>query len=330
MRLSALALLLMSCVDKESEDTGPAADVCATVLLSADPTANSTAAPLTAVPSVNLSVSDASANLLLTTAEGTRVEGLFSMDGRILTFTPAAPLETATDYTAVATWCGGTASGVIPFTTTAGDLVGNTYRVPLGTMTYLGSNELVIGLIFPEPRDLLLKVTAQSTSLLDLRVAPTTTTLGMQDECLESHDWIGANFNADPRFVTVPQDYSPSTNERTVPFSAMSIDATVMPGGVGLEKLRVTGEVDMRDAAPLLADVLGTADAIELCGLLASFGVTCMTCVSDGWDVCIPVYSEETFAVLEADTTVDCVRSEFCHPDCATSTCEDPSDGVCD
>jgi hypothetical protein len=330
MRISALALLLMSCVDKESEDTGPAADVCATVLLSADPAVNSTAAPLTVMPSVNLSVSDPSANLLLTTAEGTRVEGLFSLDGRILTFTPAAPLETATDYTAVATWCGGTASGVIPFTTTAGDLVGNTYRVPLGTMTYLGSNELVIGLIFPEPRDLLLKVTAQSTSLLDLRVAPTTTTLGMQDACLESHDWIGADFTADPRFVTVPHDYSPGTSEVNVPLSSMVIDATVMPGGVGLHKLRVTGDVDVREAATFFADVLGTGDPNALCGQLAGFGVSCQACVSDGSEYCIPLSSEEGSAVLEADTTVDCVRSEFCHPDCATSTCEDPSDGVCD
>ena len=330
MRRSALVLLLLSCVDKETEDTGPAAESCPTTLLGADPAANSNAAPLAAKPSVTLSASDSSANLLLTTAEGAMVEGLFAQDGDTLTFTPTAPLAVATAYTAVATWCEGAARAVIPFTTTAGDLVGNTYRIPLPTITADGGGSLFTILLFTEPKDLLLQVTAQTSRQLDLVIAPTTTTLGIQDECLASQELKGADFTADPHFVTLPQDYSLSSSETNVPFSSMVIDATVMPGGGGLHKLRISGDLDARLAAPFLAVTLGTSDPNELCGLLAGFGASCQACVSDGLDFCIPLRTEEASAVPEADTTVDCVRLESCHPRCPTNTCDDPSVGLCD
>ena len=55
----------------------------------------------------------------------------------------------------------------------------------------------------------------------------------------------------------------------------------------------------------MLEGVLGTNDPDQICALLASFGVSCGSCQSDGESYCMPVRMEDV-AANELDDTLEC------------------------
>lgn len=330
MQRTGLALLLLCCTDKETEGASAGDGTsCTSSLVGTDPAADATAVPLTARPSATLSALDPSATLSLFDADGTPEDGASVADGDTLTFTPAAPLAPATAYLATVTACEGTQIGSAAFTTTAGDRLGQAYRIPLD-LTNKGADTLLYSMLLSRTVDLLLKVTAQSADQLDLTAAVTYEATWPQNMCLPTMDIRGADFTSDPRVVTAPQDFNLGPSDGGPILRSMQIDATFTPDGAGLRSVRVTGDYDVRDYLPQWGELLGASDPALICNHLVGFGFYCDPCASDGEPFCIQMWTKGDTGTLESDAAVTCVSEELCHPDCATSTCDDPSAGLCD
>jgi hypothetical protein len=330
--------LAVACNGDKATDTSDdvTGNSCSITVSSASPSdGTADVDPGTAV-SFTLSGSDADANITLVDAAGSAVDGSVSVSGPTVTFTPAGPLAAATAHTATVSFCKDTdepGTGTTSFTTVAGDptgdLTGNTYNVNISGANWAspaGVGSLIAGAI---TADLLVGVISQSDTELGLIGGVTTDIGGPQDYCAPSIDFPVADFSSNPSFVAGPSDVVFQVSGYTVPITSLLVSGTFATDGSVFTNGQVAGQIDVRDIADLLGSIAGTDDPVAICGLLAGFGATCVTCATDSEPLCIDVLVTDITASLVSGTTVECVDESNCHPMCEANTCGDPTAGEC-
>lgn len=217
------------------------------------------------------------------------VPGQSRIEEDVVTFTPDAPLSPSTEYTARFTYCEGQRELSLRFTTSSTgaavdsqSLVGQTWQV-----------DLLSGRIVEPPGvgsllesylefDLLLQAVQADANTLGLRMA-SGDDQGTQEPCAGTVDLV-TDFSANPAFSYGPQDTRMPFGANTVTLEDFTLSGALTPDSSGMQGLRIGGRADTRPLVDLVEEG-GPDDAI--CSLMAGFGVTCVTCSSDGGPYCI-------------------------------------------
>ena len=276
----------------------------------------------------SLSEADSSASISVADASGAAVSGSSSLndDGDYVTFTPDAPMSPSSSYTATITSCDGGQSADISFTTSAlgtamsADPTGKTYVVDLASGRFVkpaGVGDLIGGLL---ENSILIGVVSADTELT-IRGAISEDTSTAQDTCNPTlDDFPSADFSNSPYFVIPEGDVTIAVAGVSVQINSMSISGTFSEDASYFGGGTVSGEIDARDLGPLLKGQVDDTSPDYLCSLLAGFGVSCITCASDGEPYCATLQVVDLIAD-EQDGEIVPVESENCHETCADS-CE--------
>jgi hypothetical protein len=287
------------------------------------------AGPFTAT----LSGDDASAEITVWTADGAAVSGTSTVSGSTVSFTPSAALAGSTAHQLKVTWCDAAEESTITFTTANSDPAavteGLSYKVDLTTANWeqpAGLGTIIAGAI---TTDILVGVLAVDDSSLTLVGATTTELGGPQDFCAQSIAFPAADWSSNPYFSAGPSDVALVVQGVAVSIKNFNLAGTFNGDASAIGGAQLSGQIDVRDIAPLVEPLLGTSDPDEVCGALAGFGASCVTCSSDSEPYCIDVLITEINA-SQISATVECVDQDACHPSCAESTCSDPNEGVCE
>jgi hypothetical protein len=283
----------------------------------------------------------AAASVTVTGAAGD-VAGTTSVEGATLYFTPSAPLAAAAQYTATVSFCEATDEPKAPsisFSTgPLGDVVadpasleGRTYTVALSQARFVkpeGVADLLLGQL---TSDILIGVTATEGTSLKMGGALSTVIGGPQDFCNPSIDFPeAADFSDNPLFQVGPADVIIAAAGFDIPINSLMISGAFASDGSYFGGGILAGQLDARSLAPLVAELLGSDDPDEICVLLQSFSVSCNACDSDGAVYCVDVYVDSIRADEKADTVLECVDEQDCHPSCEANVCADPTAGYCD
>ena len=283
----------------------------------------------------SLSAPDASASIAVSDGGGAAVAGStrLSDDGLTVSFVPDGGLAPSTPYGASLSVCDGAVSGSIRFTTSGlgapvtVDLTGETYVVDLGTARFVqpaGVADLLLGSL---ENNILVGVISVDGSTLNMLGAVDDGAGGGQDYCSPSIPYAPAAFD-DPSFQVGPADAVLTVAGVDITLfgsrlrGAFASDGSYFGGG------RLEGQLDARDLAPLLGDLVGVTDPDAVCSLLAGFGAGCEACGSDGAGYCLAVLADQITATASGAPLV-CVDEVACHPGCSDNTCGDPALGEC-
>ena len=336
--LALLALPTFTACSGKGDDTAGTNGVgssCSLSVVSSDPADGATDVSATSV-SFTLSGDATGAQISMTDADGATVNGENAVSGDTVTFTPTPPFAGGTQYSASVWYCSDTdepQNEGISFTTVAGtpppNLTGKSYTVNIAGATWqqpAGVGSLIGGMI---TADLLVGVVNDSGGSLEL-IGATTTDIGAgQNYCSPSIPFPVADFSASPTFSAGPADVIFAVSGYTVPINGLQISGTFASDGSNFTGGQVAGQVDVRDLADIVGSLLGTTDPPTICGLLSGFGATCVTCSSDGEELCIDVLITDITATERPSESVECVDETDCHPMCTDSTCADPTVGEC-
>jgi hypothetical protein len=316
-------------------DGGDGGDGCDVTYALSNPVPDSTTHFYLDPIEVSLSDADPSVRIELSDASGAAVAGSrsFSADGRTAIFTADGGLAPSTVYTVHMSVCDGANNGEAAFTTSAlgeplvVDLTGATYAVNLAEARFLqpaGVADLLLGSL---ENNLLVGVLGTTDRSIDMMGALDAGGSGLQDSCTPSIAFPAGTF-ADPAFEVGPADVSLPLAGVPITMFGMRLSGAFAADGSFFGGGRLEGQLDARDLAPLLGDLLGVTDPDEVCALMVGFGVTCGACDSDGAAYCIEVLADQITATAQG-SALECVDEADCHPDCASSTCGDPSAGEC-
>lgn len=285
-----------------------------------------------------LSDADSTATLVVTDASGAEVAGTVSTndDGDVLYFEATGGLSSSSSYTATASLCGGELNPAINFSTSAlgtardCDLTNKSFVVDLNNARFVEPAGVADLLLSQLNNNIILGVSGYTDGgTLDIVGAISTEGTSNQDFCTESIDFSGVDFSADPTFTAGPEDSTFSVAGYDVIINQLEIsgtfadDCSYFGGGV------LAGELDARELAGLLKELLDTDDPDYICELLVGFGVNCGACTSDGEEYCLNILADSLTA-SESGTPVECVAEGDCHPSCAESTCDDTNAGICE
>jgi len=344
MMLAAFALVGCGGGDKEdsggTSGDGGAGDGgdgggCDVTFALSNPAADSTTHFYLDPVEVTLSTADATASLSIADAAGTAVAGStsFSADGLTAIFTPDAGFAPSTAYTVNISVCDGGTNSSAGFTTSAlggpvtVDLSGTTYVVNLAESRFVqpaGVADLLLGSL---ENNILVGVRSATDTSIEMIGAIDDAGSGAQDYCTPSIPFPTATFN-NPAFQVGPADTTLNVAGVSITINGLSISGAFAADGSYFGGGRLEGQLDARTLAPLLGDLLGVTDPDEVCGLLIGFGVTCGACDSDGAAYCVDVLADQITATAQGAELV-CVDESDCHPECASSTCDDTSAGEC-
>lgn len=284
-----------------------------------------------------LTEADSTATITLTDSAGAEVAGTTSVsdDGLTLYFTPDADLAPSTSYTFEISTCSGETGGSIDFATSIlgtpldCDLSGKSFRVALADARFVQPDPSVAALLFDQLEDdILVGVSSMGDTELDMLGALSNGAGAGQNYCYPSIPFPPASFS-DPAFQVGPADTTLAVAGIEVTISDLGISGAFAPDCSYFGGGRLTGQLDARVLAPLISDLLGEDDPDAICTLLTTFGVTCGPCSSDGENYCAEVEVDQITAST-AGASLSCISEEECHPSCPTSTCDDPTAGICD
>lgn len=339
LSLSLMSLAFLAACGKDKGDTSSSGDdgadgaSCTVSLSGTSPSDGASdvagAGPFTAT----LSVEDPSAEITVWTTDGTAVSGTSSVSGTTVSFAPDAALDGSTSYQLKVTWCDAADESTITFTTANSDpaavTAGLSYKVDLTTANWeqpAGLGDLIAGSI---TTDILIGVAAVDDTSLTLIGATTTDLGGPQDFCASSINFPAADWSSNPYFSAGPSDVALVVQGVAVSIKGFNLSGTFNSDASAIGGAQLSGQIDVRDIAPLVEPLLGTSDPDEICGALAGFGATCVTCGSDSEPYCIDVLITEITA-SQIPATVECVDEENCHTECSSSDCSDPAAGECE
>ena len=331
MRRLLLPLTLLSCGHNSHDQTPDACTIEVVALAPADGDAEvAVDAPIRAT----LSRPDSSATFLLEDADGQPVPGHSKAKGDTLRFLPDAPLATDTTYTATLRYCLDTPAPAVAVATfaslsTAGPAEGKSYRIDLTTATWISP---VIGSFLSSyiSSDLLFQVTRQVADRIEMMGATTISRGGPQDTCYATMPFPEGSMTAGGAFVIGPASVVLPITGANVPVTDMTIEGQLAADLTTVEFTSVTGQISTVDLGATLGPLFGTSDPAELCSLLTMFGDSCVECNDGSGHFCVDAHLSNLRGDELPEETVQCVGLDFCHPDCASSTCTDPNEGVCD
>jgi hypothetical protein len=282
-----------------------------------------------------LSEADASATITLSGPDGD-VAGSVSTsdDGTTVYFDPTDDLAPSTDYSFSVSTCDGEGGSSISFSTSEYgtpidcDLGGKAFRVDLGTARFVQPDPAVAALLFDALEDdILLGVDEMGDTDLVMLGAISEGSGGQQNYCYPSIDFPIASFD-NPAFAVGPADTTLDVAGQSITISQLGISGAFSPDCTKFGGGRLTGELDARVLGPLVGELLGEEDPDAICTLLTTFGVTCGPCSLDGEPYCAEV-EVDSITAATTGVSLSCISEEECHPSCATSTCDDPTAGIC-
>ena len=271
--------------------------------------------------SFDLSEADPSASITLASLAGSSVAGSTwtADDDHSVWFEASGPLQGATDYVATLDWCGG--SETVSFRTQdpgapVKGLEGRAYNVDLAGATWVepaGVGDLISGSL---TEDLLLQVADVTETTIEMFGALGTG--GEQDTCQPTIDFPVADFSENPFFQLGPSDVSFDFAGTLIALNNVKLTGSFNSDGAAIEGGAMSAELDVRNMADLIGDLLGTTDPDDICGLLVFVGAECADCAGDGAPYCLSVRVEDLDAPEIADS-LDEITMADCHPDCAAS-----------
>jgi hypothetical protein len=316
--------------------TGPAG--CEVTISETVPAADTTDFYYQSNIEVMLSEADSTATVTLSDDAGNDIAGTASTseDGTVIYFDPTDNLAPLTGYTISISTCGGEQNSSVAFSTSElgtpieCDLSGKAYRVDLASARFVQPDPAVASLLFDALEDdILLGVSSQGDASLTMLGALSDGAGGQQNYCLPSIEFPTEAVFDDPAFSVGPADTTIDVAGVSVTISNFGISGAFAPDCTYFGGGKLTGELDARVLGPLVGELLGEEDPDAICSLLTTFGVTCNPCSSDGEPYCAAVEVDQ-IAASTTGVALSCVSGEECHPACATSTCDDPTAGICD
>ncbi len=268
-----------------------------------------------------LSDADSTATIAVATTSGTVIPGdTWTEDGdTTVWFEADGPLVSNTEHTAVLSYCAG--SEAVSFTTVdpgppASGLEGNAYDIDLEGATWVepaGVGTLLSGSL----TELYLSVTSVSASSIDM-IAAVGDGSGSQDTCEPTNAFPPADFTENPFFQLGPADISFDAAGYSVPITDLKLSGQFKSDGSAIEDGTLQGQLDIRDLADLIGDLLGTSDPASICGLLSAFGAECDSCSGDGQPYCLSVLITDIEGPQYV-AGIDEIEMADCHPDCSAS-----------
>ncbi|HND31167.1 MAG TPA: hypothetical protein PKY30_14620 [Myxococcota bacterium] len=248
-----------------------------------------------------------------------------SEDGTIVYYTPDAPLDPSTSYSATFTYCDGDKTFDLPFSTSAlgtdltVDLVGKAYQLDLAKANIVKPPNIgsVLGSLLTTP--ILIGVAEVSGTQLTMVGAIGVEGGGGQDYCTQTIDFPVADFAESPYVKVGPQDTTLSISGANIKIGNLEITGTFAADGSYFGGGTLEGSVDARDIAAALPDLGYDADG--LCELIAGFGAACETCPTDSAPYCLTLVANSIIAegisgsVVEVPAS-DCPGCETGEPTC--------------
>ena len=258
-----------------------------------------------------LGAADPGAVITLADNDGNDVPGTTTVQDVVVTFTPDAPLEPLTLYTATltqspdsncdpasVTW--GTSEVGQPTTVDVTDTV---YDLDLDSGNWVippGVGDLIATLIADADIEILIMPTAVKAKASFLGA------LGDGDQaqelCTETIPLGGATFD-DPYFELSADALPLAVEGLNITIEDLFLSGSFAPDGTSISGAVLAGAVDTRPLVPLL-DPQGKDTAV--CDLVAGFGIPCEACSDGTGDFCLSVRVEDIVAneVVGADPLV--------------------------
>jgi hypothetical protein len=280
---------------------GGSTAACTATIAATDPADGATVVPVDASITASFSAPIGPTDAFELTVDGVTGTSALAGDGLSASFTPAAPLDPETAYTAHASVCG-SAPVAFSFTTLPPaldpvDLVGNTYGVPYADLEWITPTNADI--LQPNIEILLAQITG-----VDLVAETVSSVVGagyldldgdVTIECDAAVDSGTADFSANPALSMGPADFVIPFGGIDIIIERFTLFTVVSADGATLDNTFISGRLDTRP--------LGFGD----CALLALIaGGTCVPC-ADGEDQCLDAKaSAGTMTLQDADVEATC------------------------
>lgn len=274
-------------------DTGtdlPTLPSCLNEVLDAFPDDGATDAYYRTTVEFFLAESEPAATVALS-GPGGPVSGQVSVVDRRVIFTPNAPLDPSTAYSAVLDWS--CPDETVQFTTSPlgtpvdpAVLVGGAWRLDLANGRWIEPPNLGKAAAALVGADVLLGVVSADASAVEVIFARTDGIGGPQDLCEPTTPFPLGDFTDNPAFQVGPETVDLPMSSALVPIEglvlsgAFSADASFLEGG------RLQGLIDTAALVQLLNP---GQDPDALCDLLAPLGVSCEPCPGSGLTTCAPI-----------------------------------------
>ncbi len=257
--------------------------------------------------SIEFNLSDPDTSGPTITVDGVSGTTSYSDDNETIYFTPDAPLDPSTEYTATLSFCRGDSS--ITFSTSSlgedisTDLLCKTYVVDFDSANFiepatLGS--MIGGLI---PVDVLLSVMDVTDTTITIMgaISEEGSDPPVQDLTTPTIYFPEADFTDAPYFQVGPSTTTISVDVYSVPLYDLMISGTFAADGSSYGGGVLSAEIDARDIYMFLSDY-GVADAQGLCDMSSDMlGVDCVSCSSDGEQLCLYLLADQIEANLNSN-----------------------------
>jgi hypothetical protein len=335
--LSALIVTgLMACNngkdtdDTDTDDTDATPDICESGIASTFPDADATGVFYRTPIEIVFNDDESTTSTLTLAAGGTDVPGTttYSEDGATAYFTPTDDLAASTQYTLTIAYSCDKVAEIVFTTSDAGtpingpsSLEGNVYNIDIasGRITEPpGVGQLLMPLI--EEQDFFILISPVKYS----GGANTLTFLGalgvddgagniVQDMCTESISFpVAADFSDNPFMEISGEDVPITVQDFTITLQRIDLSGAFSPDASSIEGLSLSGFADTSGLGALL-DLGDEPDAV--CGLVTTFGVTCVDC-GDGSVTCLELAIDSMTAEQQTGTLelieADDIDAEAC------------------
>lgn len=236
-------------------------------------------------------------------------------EGRVIAYTPDAPLAPSTAYEATLDYCGGTPT--IGFTTSvlgapleSVDLVGRTFRIGLMDARFDGAPGLAEVAATLLARALLVEVVALDETGVSLRVALGDDDAAAQHPCMGTIDLPAADFSMAPYFTLQATDVSFGSSGTTVDLASFAFTGTLSPDATWMGGGTFRAVLDARDVASLL-----DTSADGLCSVAAGLGIPCGEC-ADAEPMCVTIDADQIVGEWLDGVSVESIEDPTILPDC--------------
>ncbi len=133
---------------------------------------------------------------------------------------------------------------------------------------------------------------------------------GAQDTCFATNDLAVEWSN--PVFSTLGGEVSLYSSDYEIILYESEVSGWVDTDCAHVLDVRISGQFDFRQTAPLFGDLVGSGDPDELCSLVLGFGVSCARCVSDGEPYCVNIDIQEMRGAAVGYTVVPVPVDDTC------------------
>jgi hypothetical protein len=308
--------------DKDGDSQTPA---CTTELTETVPAAGSSDAYYRAAIEARFDKADDTSMITLYDAAGNTVAGSQHRndDATATYFTPDAPLEHSTAYTAEIMWCGMSETELVDFTTSSlgeplvdpSEVDGRTYLVDLQDARIAEPAGVGPLLALKLDQAILLTVSSVDATSLTMIGALTVDGGSTQDFCLPTIDFPKpADFTESPYWEVQADETILNVADNDVAIQDLVISGTFSADGATFGGGVLAGTID----TSLLGVILGSEDPGYMCDLADDFGDECSKC-PDGSPYCLGLRLDQLVGDSAGTVAVRPIEQRDCDAECALS-----------